>query len=446
MSITKYIFFFLFPFLLLVFFLHYKIVGQAAYGDGIYYYAFTRSLYKDHDIFFRNELGHHYSPQNNNASKEEPLGEVTEYTPTGYVSNRYPIGAPLSWIPSFIIADGIAHILHMWDSTISLTGYSDIYQITLGITNVFFVVMGLYLISNILVRYFSSRIVITSLFLITLGTNLFYYASIDVLNSIPFTFLLSSIFLYLFHRLMQKSTYTLYFLCGLVIGMIALTRTQEGIFLLLPVTFIVFELFQIKEKMRAKIVPSIINLTLLTIGFIMVFAFQIAVWYIMYKTFFHSPYITQKDSFTFLQPHLIELIFDRKIGVLWWSPSYIIGFLGLFLFKKTQKIFGWFCVLLCVSEYYLIASWSAWAQGESYSVRMFISSLPFLSFGFASVLEYMQKRWKEWSVYLLCLFFIIFTFARIIYFLGFYQSPTYDLGVNTQSQNLIRFFELFSSH
>ncbi len=58
---TKIIFFIFFPLLSFAFLLHYWIVGQAVYGDGIYYYAYTRSLYKDHDLNFSNEFSHSYN-------------------------------------------------------------------------------------------------------------------------------------------------------------------------------------------------------------------------------------------------------------------------------------------------------------------------------------------------------------------------------------------------
>jgi hypothetical protein len=167
MLFKRVIFFGIFPFLVGVFLLHYIIVGQAVYGDGIFYYAFTRSIYKDHDIQFKNELGHHYSHENNNRAVEEPLGYVHDYTKTGYTVNRYPIGAPIFWLPAFFLADTISHIAHFFNSSISTLGYSDIYQICVGISNILFVSIGLYILSFELKKYFSNSIVLSTLIFIT---------------------------------------------------------------------------------------------------------------------------------------------------------------------------------------------------------------------------------------------------------------------------------------
>lgn len=422
----------IFPFLLLVFLLHYKIVGQAVYGDGIFYYAFTRSIYKDHDIGFKNELGHHYSPTNNNAPVEEKLAIVSDYTKTGYVVNRYPIGAPLAWLLGFAIADIYSLFLHVFSHSISLTGYSDIYQIMIGIENILFVTLGLFVLSRILGDFFSKKIVISSLLFLTGGTFLFYYSAIDVVNSLPFTFLLSTIFLTFFLKILKKHSVWNFFLLGLCIGAMTLTRTQEAVFAILPVIFLTKKvLTDVSQQKFTELRNSLYSLLLLVLGFMLMFSLQMIVWYIMYGTITHSPYIAGKEGFYFLSPHLIDLIKDRKIGLLWWSPGILLGCIGLGFFLKKEMYIGKFAVLLVAAEYYLIASWSAWQQGESFSVRMLTSSLPFIALGIGALFEYIEKIYTIKVVYALTCFFIILTFVLILYFLGIYQSPTYDLGKTT---------------
>ncbi len=443
MLFKRLIFFGIFPFLVGVFLLHYIIVGQAVYGDGIFYYAFTRSIYKDHDIQFKNELGHHYSHENNNRAVEEPLGYVNDYTKTGYTVNRYPVGAPLSWLPAFTFADSISNTLRFFNPNISNLGYSDIYQIITGVWNVLFVSLGLYLLSLQLKKYFSKSVTMLTIIFLTFATFLFYYAAIDVVNSLPLTFLLSCIFLLLFIRSISNPSKLLYFTIGMTVGYMAMTRTQEGIFLLLPVIAIGKHAVQkIQSHNFRAIVANFLYILVLFAGFLLVFSIQMYVWYLMYGTFTRSPYIAGKEGFYLLNPHLLELLINSKIGLLWWSPGVIIGILGLVPFSKKEKSLGWYFITLFVVEYYLIASWSAWQQGESFSVRMLTSTLPFLSFGIACLFDYLKNRFNTKTMYIICFLFILINFSLIIYFLGFYQSPTYDLGVNTNSQGIMKFLRM----
>ena len=105
----------------LIFLAHYLIVGNGIWGDGRYYYAFTRSWVIDKDIDFSNER------------LVDPFYFDDIPTPIGRVGNKYSIGTPILWLPSFIAAHAISLIAHLINPKILADGYGHIYRIFIGV-------------------------------------------------------------------------------------------------------------------------------------------------------------------------------------------------------------------------------------------------------------------------------------------------------------------------
>src|SRR5690242_13769052 len=82
------------------FLLEYKVVGQAVYGDGRYYFAITRSLYFSRNIDVSDEMAHHYSPDSNNTpayfGHDPSFAEKTKV-----VTNSFSLGVSLIWLPFY---------------------------------------------------------------------------------------------------------------------------------------------------------------------------------------------------------------------------------------------------------------------------------------------------------------------------------------------------------
>lgn len=441
----RHLFILLFIILQSIFLLHYYVVGQAVYGDGIYYYSITRSLYKDHNVNFANEFGHLYSPQNNNAVIPTPIGTVSSTTNTNLVPNFYPLGAPLSWLPAFFVADTFAVTLNYFNKNTPLLGYSDLYQISVGTWNIIFIIISSLLLWKVLSKYFSSSISLLSITTLIFGSNLLYYGSIDVINSHPFSFLLSSALFFTVMKSYGQYSMRQYFILGLLVGLMALTRTQDGIFLLIPFAVIIMQMQ--RKTLKSKKMPIIfygkaVLLTLL--GFIIGFFPQPVMWGIIYGSVSANPYITQDSGFNFLEPNILGVLFNYKTGIVFWSLFYFISFVGLFLLRKKIPFIAILSIGLVLIQFYVISSWSGWTQGEAFGNRMLISTLPFLVLGYAALVEKVKEKVGMTLVTTFSFFLIIFNNVLILYFLTVAQSPTFILGEATNNINFQRFLELLS--
>ena len=58
----------------------------------------------------------------------------------------------------------------------------------------------------------------------------------------------------------------------------------------------------------------------------------------VYHSAFVLPYTFSMSLFHFQDPKLLEILLDPTRGLVFYSPVYLIGFIGLFFVAKTQKI------------------------------------------------------------------------------------------------------------
>lgn len=423
-----------------IFLLHYYVVGQAVYGDGIYYYAITHSIYFDHDLNTQNQLGHHYSPKSNNSSKEEPLETRETLTKTGLASNKYPLGSSLAWLAAISLSDVSANLLKHFNPSFPNNGYSNIYQISVGLLNILFVSFGLFLLYKFLLKSHSQLSSLLAVSTLIFGSNLLYYGGIDVINSHPLSFLVATVFLIYWSKNKNK-TYRNWLIIGIIIGILALVRTQDLIFLSLVIFENIFLMFRNESPFLVKLYKFLLNNLLVALGFLISFFPQLIEWRIIFGNFLQNPYISSKEGFNFFSPHLFEIFFSSKVGLFIWTPIYLFCFVGLFLLLKKNRYLSLSGIILLFSQIILISSWSGWSQGESFSIRMLISGLPFLALGLVSFIDFLPKKWH--LKYLFSFTIVSYNLIAIFYFLLVAQSPTFDRGKMTQPQELNKIETLF---
>ncbi|MBI2029104.1 glycosyltransferase family 39 protein [Candidatus Gottesmanbacteria bacterium] len=346
---------------LIIFLVHIKIVGSVVWGDGRYYYSIAKSLAFDQDFNFENEF---------------ELFSINEWTSnTGLLVNKYPPGPALILLP-FLFVTGVFHCALETTFTCNQLGELQIYQIFSGIINIVVVFAGLYFLYCTLAKYYSSKVARSATLFTLFATNLFFYTSFDPVNSHAASFFFASVLFFIL--LTQKQNLIKWLFAGISLGWIAISRTIDGLLIIPAVYFFMQE----NDRMRKGI--------LFTTGFVSIFTIQIIFWLTIYGTFL-SPYLDGNEGFSFFNPQLSRLLLNQNTGLLLWTPFVFLGFLGLF--KVKEKFIKIFIVTILIM-FYFISSWSSWDQGGSFGIRMLISCLPMISFGFAEIFK--REKWKKY--------------------------------------------------
>ena len=345
---------------LLVFFAHAVAIGKTVYGDGVYYFAWLRSIVVDGDVHFANDYGF--------------LGVTQPTTSMWLPRNMYSIGPALLWLPNYFMAHrvlGVAGLPAQSGLPAGRQGYDLPHQLVVGATSVLFAITGLILLFRLLSAYVTERISLWVTIAIAFTTNLFFYGSVDPANSHAVSFFAATALLSLL--LARSKSWTA---IGVFLALLGLIRTQD---LFLGILILPF----INQK---AIVP-------LFTGFFIAFFPQLYLWHLFYGTWGISPYFAEGQGFiNLLHPQVLDVLVGAHSGLFLWTPTVALAFVGLIMLSENLRRFRTIFLTVFLGELYLVAGWWDPGQGGSYSGRMFISVLPILAFGLAQLFRRLGKH------------------------------------------------------
>ena len=101
-------------------------------------------------------------------------------------------------------------------------------------------------------------------------------------------------------------------------------------------------------------------------------------------------------TFSFLHPHLANVLFSYKKGWLTYTPVMILSILGFYQLYKIYRSLFWCIAVFMLMNIYLVSSWDIWWYGGSFSMRALIQSYSLLMFPLAAFLSdtFRRKYWQ----------------------------------------------------
>jgi len=297
--------------------------------------------------------------------------------------NKMSMGMSFLYTPFFFIGHGAAHLLDY-----KTDGYSRPYQHALGLSSIFYLILGLFYLRRVLKRYFSEWIISFTIIAIVFATNLFHYATDQPAMTHVYSFALFSIFMYKTIQWHEKQKIGTAIVIGLLTGLISLIRPTNIIIILLFVFWNVYNLTSLKEKTRLffKKYPHII---IIMLGSFLVWLPQIIYWKIITGSWLYYSY--GDEPLYFNNSQIINGLFSYRNGWLLYTPIMIIAILGIpLLFRKIRE-FSWAIPLFFVINLYIVFSWWCWWYGGSFSIRALIESYAVLAIPFALCLKQITK-------------------------------------------------------
>lgn len=403
-------------------------VKSIFWGDSLYYYAYTRSIVIDHDLDFSNQA------YDLNLGFPNPA-EISEKT--GLITNKFSPGTSIAWIPGFLLGQAISYLSN---SFYNLLGYSYpgvffndgtgvITQFFVAVSALLFSIFGLWYLFLMIEDIFSRRIAYLSILTIFLTTQIFYYTSMDPVNSHSISFLLSTLLIYQFNKVLRKGiSWQKVIPMGITAGFLILVRNQD-VAVALPILLIL--LVYKNESFLNKL-----NwFTLYAGSAFVIFSIQLYTTLTLFGVL-GSPYLIRGEKLSWFKPDLFRVLFTLENGLFFFSPVLIYALLALFRYlfinitnlRSPKKSFDTplfilvvFSLVSFLLQLYIVASWGPEIIGGPYGTRMFVSMIPHLSIGLALLIKFLQERFsnrKFWFIYSVfnILMFINIT-AQTIYML-----------------------------
>ena len=365
-----------------------RVDNQLVGSDGISYYVYLPSLWLDGDVDFTDEYAYFF-----------PDRQFHSANPPSLPPNKFAIGPALLWSPFFLLAHGLVLCLNLFGAGLPADGYGYLYQAMTLSGSIVYGGAAVWLTYRLVEKMTAPDAALLATVWVVFSGNLVYYMTAEPSMSHALSAFASSLFFYTWWQRRQHTNVSTAWLYGLLGGLMALIRPQDGLFLSLP---FLAQLAQVWSPKRGPEKVQLLshwlrNVGVAGVGALLVFSPQLLVWYSLSGSFLSSGYTS--EPFYWRQPQLVAVLFSAHRGLFLWHPIFFIALVGLWSARRFEKEFAVLGLFAFSLQWYVISSWHSWEQGDAFGGRMFIGCLPIFAFGLASCIQGLKKRHAPWLIY-----------------------------------------------
>lgn len=277
------------------------------------------------------------------------------------------MGMALCYAPFFLLGHVIAIA-----SGAPADGFSAPYQVAVAVGCMVYVGIGLVHLRRILLRYFSDTVAAAVIAVIVLGTNYLQFTTAKDLETASFLFCWMAVLVWNTLRWHEEQRRANLLWTAFAIALITLIKPSEVLCGLIPLLWGVHDRASFRAKVRLLAVHGKDLLYAAVLG-LCVLAPQLLYWRTMTGGFLYDSYKNPGVGLDLTRPHIGEVLFSFRKGWLIYTPVMLFALAGLVpLYRRLRPVF-WAVVLYGAVSFYIIASWSEWWYGASYSIRPMIT-------------------------------------------------------------------------
>ncbi len=287
---------------------------------------------------------------------------------------KFSCGTALFELPLFLVAHAYASLQDQYPAD----GYSLPYQLSIYLSTVLFVSLGLWTLRSFLRRHSTERDTVIAIATVAFGTNLFFYSTLNAGMSHGYVFFLFASVIDLSDRWHLRPQASIAALLGVTLGLTVLVRPVDGLVVLIPL------LWKLLSNESGPSTYALVRKHPSHIALVVVLACiactpQLLYWKHTTGEFIHYSY--HGEGFDLVQPHIVDGLFSYRKGWLVYSPLVVIGLLGLgamMLDRKTRWRALPIVIFLPVMAY-VVFSWTQWWYGGSFGCRPLVPALALLA-------------------------------------------------------------------
>lgn len=292
---------------------------------------------------------------------------------TGHYCIKYTYGTALFEAPLFFAAH--AYCQGPWTGH-PADGYSAPYQLGVSLSSVAFVFLGLWVLRRFLLRHASDPATALALITIGLGTNAFFYCTLNSGMSHPYLLFLFALVIERTDAWHREPSRRKAIGLGLALGLILLTRPIDFIVVLVPLLWTHGlgwrSKWQLVGQHRAHLAWAVAAVVLPVLP-------QLLYWKATTGHFIFYSY--RGEGFNWSDPHIMDGLLSYKKGWFVWSPLVILGFVGLgvMIADRSKRSLAWPILVFFPLALYGIFSWYQWWYGGGFGSRPMVDTLPLLA-------------------------------------------------------------------
>jgi hypothetical protein len=355
---------------------------QAISWDAFGYYLYLPAIFLHADMAIKDPSWFHalfevYSPS-------DTIYQVN-YMDDGGWAIKYPIGLAILWAPFFAVGHVVAGLVGA-----AQDGLSRPYQWALLSAAWCTFILGLHWLRKLLSGHFTDAVITITLLLLFLGTNLLYMVVFNPL--MPHVFLFGLYAGILRHTALwhQRPAFRTAAILGLLMGLAVATRHTEAIALLIPLLWGIWE-GPVSSQLR-KLWEQRLQLLVMASVLMLVMLPQLLYWKTVTGQWFYQGYTNAGEGLDLARPHLAEVLFSYRKGLLLYTPLIVLAFAGLLHVRRYMRPATPAVALYLLLNLWIVASWTIWWYPDSYGNRAFVQSYAALAIPLAALLQWAMER------------------------------------------------------
>ncbi len=328
-------------------------------------------------------------------------------------------------------------------SGVSADGFGDFYVRGAVIPPVFYFILGLWFLYLFLLHYFKRWLSLLTVFLVALGTNVYYYGLVEGWMSHIFSFFLFSFVLYQLKRFLDEGMvpFRRFLVVAVAISLAVLIR-PTNIFLLLWLILLDAATLRDIWKRILFFLRPVYFLSFLFTG-ILIFVPQFIYWYYLSGKLLYFSY-PGEGFFYWKNPMIFEVWFAQLNGLFVYNPLALLMVAGILWMIVKRIANGWFLLLFFLLNSYIIGSWHVWFFGGSFGSRPFAEFFALFALGlayFLSMIFRLKNMFLRSTMLVLLLLCTLYN-QRMIYNPRWNTSATWawdDLRDYLHENNILHF-------
>ncbi len=338
---------------------------------GYYLYLPAAIIYKDlKKLSFKDDITNKYHP-----SSEFYQAYLQE---NGNYVMKYPIGLAILYLPFFLLA----HLFAI-GTAYPTDGFSLPYQFGISWGSICIAAIGLWMMRKILLLYFSELIVGLTLILVVFATNYLNYTAIDGSMSHNWVFTLVAYLIWQTIHWYKSPSFGRSTAIAACIGLAALSRPTDILICLIPLFWGLSSISTFQERLIFW-KKHILQLLLIVAVVAAIGSIQLVYW--KYASGNWLVYSYQDQGFSWLWPHIKDVLFSYRKGWLVYTPIMVLSLIGFIPLYKRYRFLFWGVAIYFGLHFYLTAAWDIWWYGGSFGQRALIQAYPVLLFPIAALL------------------------------------------------------------
>lgn len=325
------------------------------------------------DIAWISQIQHQYNTT-------ETLYQLTT-APDGSPMNFFMMGMAILYAPCFLVGHAVALLTGQ-----PADGFSMPYQVSMAIGCTAYSLIGLLVLRKILRRFFSALVAAGVIVIVGFGTNYFHFVTIKNLETANFLF--CGLAVLVWNTIRWHEGHRRAHLLGIAvcIAVITLIKPSEIVCGLIPLLWTLRDRASITAKvhlLRRKWMDLLMSIV---IG-LLVLSPQLIYWKLQTGQFVFDSYRNPGVGLDWWSPHVREVLFSFRKGWLIYTPVMVFALIGFrYLWRQHRAVF-WPIALYFLTTFFIIASWSEWWYGASYSIRPMITTYVVLAIPLGCMLE-----------------------------------------------------------